>query len=91
MTFLPYIVLGVWGLACAWCGYAVQLVLFGMNVAFGVGLAMAYVVIGLGLQFTSGNALMLYASAILFALGCFGVGWLMGRFRRRLQETRIEE
>ena len=79
----------VWMLLCAWCGYRARLSWFVAALLAGLALTIVWVAMVLGAGPLEANALMGYASALLYALAAFGSGWIVGRFVRGWQASRI--
>tara|TARA_R110002072_G_scaffold18676_14_gene69732 strand:- start:476 stop:757 length:282 start_codon:yes stop_codon:yes gene_type:complete len=83
-------VLAVWMLVCGWCGYRRRVFAFLAVLLAGLALNMAWMVFGLNARPFEANALMAETSALMYAIGAFGVGWLAGRLARQWQSTQVE-
>jgi hypothetical protein len=83
-------VLAIWMLAAAWCGYRASLWRFAVVLLIGLGLNMAWMVLGLDARPFERHALVAQAAATLYALCAFGLGWLVGRFRRAWDSSRVD-
>jgi hypothetical protein len=84
-------VLAVWMLLCAWCGYRARYLLFVGVLLGGLALNLAWMVFGLKTHPFDIHALSAQMAAVLYAVGAFGCGWLVGRFARRWQDSRVED
>lgn len=84
------VVLAVWMLICGWCGYRKRVFAFMGVLSVGLALNMAWMIFGLSARPFEAHALMAEVSALLYGLGAFGVGWLLGSLVRQFQASRVE-
>ncbi|MGJ8625539.1 MAG: hypothetical protein ACSHXB_01155 [Sulfitobacter sp.] len=82
-------ILAVWMMVCGWCGYRRRGFAFLIVLIVGLGLNMAWMVFGLSARPFEAHAMMAEMSALMYGLGAFGVGWLLGRLARQFQVSRV--
>ncbi len=88
---LLIVVLAIWMLAAAWCGYGKRFLGFLMVLLVGLSLNSGWLVWGLGARLFENPVIMAQSAATGYALCAFGVGWLVGRVARELQATRVDK
>ena len=84
-------VLGLWMLLCAWCGYGKRFGTFILVLLGGLGLNMAWMILGLKASPFELHAMMAEFSALLYAFCALGCGWLVGRVARQWQASRVDD
>lgn len=92
MTSLAVIlvtVLVIWMSACAACGYRSKVWAFVVVLVLGLGMNMAWMMIGLDARALEPHALIAQASVALYGCSAFGFGWLLGRVRRAWRESAV--
>lgn len=87
---LLIMVLAIWMLAAAWCGYGKRFLGFLAVLLVGLALNAAWLVWGLGAKPFENPVIMAQGAAVGYALCAFGVGWLVGRVTRELRATRVD-
>lgn len=91
MTVLTLMaVLAVWMVICGWCGYRKRVFAFLAVMVLGLALNMAWMIIGLNARPFEAHALMAEMSVLMYGIGAFGVGWMIGRLVRQFRKTRVE-
>lgn len=84
------LVLAIWMLICAWCGFRKRFVAFAGALIAGLALNMVWMVFGLQAKPFGANALMAEMSALMYGVAAFGIGWLAGRLVRQWRASRVE-
>ena len=83
--------LGLWMLACAWCGFKRRFIGFLTVLVTGLTLNMIWLAYGLGVKPFEGHAMMAQVAALLFALCGFGAGWMAGRLNRQFRSSQVTD
>jgi len=89
LAFALIAVLLVWMTACVWTGYKVRTKSFLVVLAVGLGLNMAWMMIGLDARALEPHALVAQVAIALYGISAFGFGWLIGRVRRAWRESAV--
>ena len=79
----------LWMAACALCGFRARPLRFLLILAVGLAGNMIWMVLGLDARPFEPHAILAQASATLYALCAFGIGWLVRRVMRAWQAGRI--
>lgn len=81
--------LAFWMLICVWCGLRARFSWLIVALVSGFSLTIVWVVMLLGADPLSPDALMRFSAALLYACASFGLGWIAGRFVRGWQASWI--
>lgn len=84
-------VFAFWMLVCGWCGFRARALAFFGVLLVGLALNAAWMVLGLDARVFEPYALVAQVSLILYGVGGFGVGWLIGRFMRRWRDSQVDD
>lgn len=82
--------LALWMAACCFCGYKRRLIAFLAVMMAGLAANLCWMVFGLDARLSEVNVLIAQASAVLYAVGAFGIGLFASRIRRIWLESRVE-
>ncbi|MEW9919069.1 hypothetical protein AB2B41_05620 [Marimonas sp. MJW-29] len=81
-------VLVLWMIACAWCGFQRRYLRFLAVLIAGLVLNFVWMITGLQADPFEPNVVIAQASATLYALCAFSVGWFAARIRQAWRDTR---
>ena len=82
-------ILAIWMFVCIWCGMKQRHRSFLVVLIVGLGMNLAWMMIGLDARATEPHALVAQAAITLYGLSAFGLGWLAGRVRRAWRESAV--
>lgn len=81
----------LWMTLCGLCGFFRRYGRFFAVLVLGWGLNTLWMVLGLGAHPLEVNALVAQTALTTYGLVAFGLGWLVGRLRRRFQDSAVDE
>tara|TARA_R100000655_G_scaffold101486_1_gene146702 strand:- start:485 stop:784 length:300 start_codon:yes stop_codon:yes gene_type:complete len=83
-------VFALWLIACIWAGFRARVLWFVIVLVIGLSLNALWMVFGLNARVFEPHALLAQLSVVLYAVGGFGLGWLLGRLVTRWRESRVD-
>jgi uncharacterized membrane protein YqjE len=89
-VILLMIALIFWMGICAWCGYGLRVMRFLAVLVAGFALYTLWILVVFNATPLEPNALMALVALLLYGVGAFGCGYLVGRLVRQFRASRVE-
>ena len=90
LVLLLMVVLAVWMVACAYCGYKVLLRRFVTILCAGLVANAAWMMLGLNARLSEPHVLIALVAVVVYAVCAFGCGWLAGRLVRQWRASAVD-